>query len=1008
MKKNNPKVPNPKYYFPSDTEEVNMEGPSDTIEPQVTNTNANINNNNKNNMPSKDYSKYNLNNISNANYKFNESENFYGDINTSNKFKDDYIPKKKKSTNEDDELEAMLKQTQIKQKETKLKEKSIVMTSSNFQSSIDKSTHKKNNIDNNMNNIDINNDFSGTIKNDVPKNRYKDMSSSNISNSNSNSNTFNYLNNNNNNKSINNSNVINSNRTINNLNDISSNLDTVNINTKIELENTYRSNATDNIGSVNMSLSSTRYKVPPKRDHLTKEEIDENEKINFNNYADDIVESFFSKNNMDSPNFFFDLASEMQKGQRHINYKLKKMIEEDEINNAKLDKKKQEYIEKLEKIKKDNSSFETKINNLNELYCEKLSYISLISKNLYEYEKFHKNIDFSCKLFEYIDKLNETDNFAQLTLPESLTDTEKIIDEGTEIYLAFKEIYPTCKNTNGYENFVRNFETLENKIKSTIKYSISKYYGENNLEKLRHIFGITEIMRNDLITDLYVSFIVEDVMKLKEQREFMKKVQFKEEGISEDLFTLIFKQADDFHETLLVNSETQFGKEYSKIYILFPESQHKIVCSKMINSIIRYLTEFRTIFISEKDKNEETYVRIVQYIYPKTLNFNTQMRKIVEFTKTDLEGALEQETNIFLRTVEGIYMNKEKNLLDFFITSSYNNLINSIKKMKTDFSEVKKGKLKGDKLNAFILDYLNRLYDTIQSTNFSKLNDKTKKTISRYNILIKSKSEKQDLTETFCKEVFDSIQELLIEYCNMFKLILEESMKRNQNIIDKHFFILSKIDYYKSQFKQIFVSELKDFFKQVNFYDEVEDYIIKCIYQIDIQKDSAFSVLNSFISLEYNKVLNNIRYKDTYKKAKLEIERVNSEEGQKIVDYLRKIFDCVKTNWAYLEKYQNMLHLLFTNTTVEKMKDILRNSKINNEGVKTMKNDFDKIAGTFGEYTESIYFDDVNAMISLVEILLASDQEVNELVPKLEREGKIEIDLIKIVVKKRNTLKKSK
>ena len=186
----------------------------------------------------------------------------------------------------------------------------------------------------------------------------------------------------------------------------------------------------------------------------------------------------------------------------------------------------------------------------------------------------------------------------------------------------------------------------------------------------------------------------------------------------------------------------------------------------------------------------------------------------------------------------------------------------------------------------------------------------------------------------------------------------------------------------------------------MNFYDEVEDYIIKCIYQIDIQKDSAFSVLNSFISLEYNKVLNNIRYKDTYKKAKLEIERVNSEEGQKIVDYLRKIFDCVKTNWAYLEKYQNMLHLLFTNTTVEKMKDILRNSKINNEGVKSMKNDFDKIAGTFGEYTESIYFDDVNAMISLIEILLASDQEINELVPKLERQGKFEINLIKIVVKR--------
>ena len=189
-------------------------------------------------------------------------------------------------------------------------------------------------------------------------------------------------------------------------------------------------------------------------------------------------------------------------------------------------------------------------------------------------------------------------------------------------------------------------------------------------------------MRNDLITNLYVDYIVEDVMKLKEQKESMKKVQFSIDGISEDLFTLIFKQADNFHETILINADAQFGKEYSKIYLLFPESQYKIISSIMINTFIKYLTEFRTIFISERNKNEETFVRIVQYIYPKTVSFNEQFKNIVQFTKTDLEGALEQETNIFLRTVEGIYMNKEKNLLEFFITSSYKNLVNQMKTMK--------------------------------------------------------------------------------------------------------------------------------------------------------------------------------------------------------------------------------------------------------------------------------------------------------------------------------------
>jgi hypothetical protein len=331
-----------------------------------------------------------------------------------------------------------------------------------------------------------------------------------------------------------------------------------------------------------------------------------------------------------------------------------------------------------------------------------------------------------------------------------------------------------------------------------------------------------------------------------------------------------------------------------------------------------------------------------------------------------------------------------------------------MKKIKNEFAEVKKGKIKGEKLTNFVKIYLDKLYDSIQSTNFSKLNEKTKKTITRYNILIKSKSERKDLTETFCKEVFDSIQELLISYCDVFKLILEESMKKNQNVIDKHFQILSKIDYYKSQYKLIFLSELKDFFKQVNFFNEIEDYIIKSIYQIDLEIDSSFSNLNSFLSSEYNKILNSIRYKDTYKRSKTDEELTNTPEGQKIIDYLRQIFNNVKVNWTYLEKYQNMLFLLFTNLTVEKMKDILRNAKLNNEGALLLKSDFNKIAGTFAEYTEDIYYNEIYNLIFLTEIFNASDNDVDEIVRKMEQEGKIEIDLIKIAVKKRNAIKKNK
>ena len=988
----------PKEFFPGDSEDFKIEGPSDTF--SSNNKSNQVNNSISNNK----FSVYNNSVIRSNNNKFNLQDS---EESNNNKFKNDYKPKSKRIDNdEDDELEAMLNQTKMKQKENKLKEKSIIINPSEFQlqnsnnknqNSQNESKNMKDKNEESINNIynNSNNNYSSNINKSNKKKaqRYDDLNS--IGNSYQSSS----INDNVNIKGDNSSNTF--------------------MNSQLKLSSNQKSNLTNNIrnthinninneSSNEISMNAPKYKMPKRNPELTKEEIILNEKINFNNYTDDIIEEFFTKNNFDdSPNFFYDLASEMQNGQRHINHKLKKIIKDDEINNAKLAQKKQEYITKLEKIKKNNSAFEQKVNDLNELYCDKLSYISLISKNLYEYEKFHKNIDFTVKLFDYINMLNKTDNYVELKLPPSLTDSELIIDEGIEIYLAFKEVQQTCKNKPEYENFIKNFGTLEDKVKNTIKSAIAKSYTDNNLQKLRHIFGVTETMKNDLMTNLYVDYIVEDIMRLKEQKEEMKKVQFSVDGISEDLFTLIFKQADNFHETILANADTQFGKEYSKIYIIFPESQYKIVSSIMINTFIKYLTEFRTIFISERDKNEETYVRMVQYIYPKTVSFNEQFKNVVTFTKTDLEGALEQETNIFLRTVEGIYMNKEKTMLEYFITSSYKSMVNQMKKIKAEFSEIKKGKLKGEKLTNFVLDYLNRLYDSIQSTNFSKLNEKTKQTINRYNILIKSKSEKKDLTETFCKEVFDSIQELLISYCDTFKLILEESMKKNQNVIDKHFQILSKIDYFKSQYKLIFLSELKDFFKEVKFYNEIEDYIIKSIYQIDIEIDSSFSNLNSFLSSEYTKILNSIKYKDTYKKSKVDPEKTNTEEGQKIIDYLRQVFNNVKNNWTYLEKYQNMLFLLFTNLTVEKMKDILRNAKFNYEGTTLLKSDFNKIAAIFAEYTEDIYYNEIYNLIFLTEIFNASDNDVDEIVQKMEKEGKVEIDLIKIAVKKRSGIKKS-
>jgi hypothetical protein len=295
MKKNKAQIQNPNYFFPGDSEEMPMPGPCDSVEQE-----QDIKPNN--NIISKDYNKYNKNNISNTKYNFQDSEDDYFGVNNNiNKFKDSYKPKNRETKNEnDDDLEQMLNQTKNKQKENnKLKEKSIIINESQFQKSKD-----------NKDSISIN----------KSNDRYHNVNSNELS---------------------------------------ASNLDTVNINMKSGLSNTQRSNFSNynniDINNESMNLSSTRHKVPKKNNQLNKEEIEQIEQTNFNNFADDIIESFFEKNNSDSPNFYFDLANEMQKGQLKINYKLKKMIEDDEINNNKLNQKKQEYIVKLENIKKKNS-----------------------------------------------------------------------------------------------------------------------------------------------------------------------------------------------------------------------------------------------------------------------------------------------------------------------------------------------------------------------------------------------------------------------------------------------------------------------------------------------------------------------------------------------------------------------------------------------------------------------------------------------------------------------------
>ena len=723
--------------------------------------------------------------------------------------------------------------------------------------------------------------------------------------------------------------------------------------------------------------------------------------LNSLNYSDKLIENFFEKNNFESPNFFNDIAKEIQHGQIELNNELENMIKDDKINTKKLNIKKEEYIKKLDLIKDFHNNFEEKVNNLNELYSDKLSYVSLLSKNLFEFEKVNKNIEFTKKSHEIIKILNETEDL--LKIPEIFRDSEKILTEGVEMYLSFKNLLETMKKKPEYSNFVNNIEKIEDKIKNHAKESIKKYYNEDDYEQLQNMFLVTETIHNEFLIDLYVNFITTDLMKLDESIQSIEKVKFNLESVSEELFTLIFKISDDFHENILNFSSEQFGTEYSKIYLLFPESRQKLVISKLVSKCLEKLNKFRENFIDDNNKNDETFVRIVHFIYPKENKFLEKFKQILIYSKSDLGINLEQETNIFLRTVEAVYMSKEKSLINNFIETTYKNKILKLLEMKEEYLESMK--IKKNKNNNFCMEkLLNDFFNLIQGTNFSALYNKSNVIIGRYNILISRKEEKNDLIETFCREVFDSIENLLSEFCNLEKFIINESLKKDFEINEKYFLLLSKIHYCNSQFKQIFIYDLREFFRNLNFMEIIEDYVENCTNKIELNIDNLFSDLNSFVSINFTKLLKSIKYKENYKIKKNNLIECSSD-FEKIYNFLLKFFTAINNNWQGLEKYKNMIYLLFTNLIVDKMKEILKNCKLNNDGVIVLKNDFQKISNLFAKFTEEYYYTKIYDVVFLTEIFTTRNEDLDEFVKSINKDNKYEPDLIKLVIKKRKGLK---
>jgi hypothetical protein len=598
-----------------------------------------------------------------------------------------------------------------------------------------------------------------------------------------------------------------------------------------------------------------------------------NNNVDFRNFSENLIETYFKNNNIEDPDFLLGLEQNIKSSQTIVSNILDRLLKENEYNNKIANETKEEYFEKLDQITSLFARFELCVDGLNKHYADKLAYISVLSKQLGNYEKFNKNINFANKIFDYVVLLNSSDDI-NLILPEIFKQNDKILSEGVEVFEAFRQIVDVA--ARDFPVFAKNFKVIESKMKSCIQESIKDFYENNQLNQLEKLMKVTEIFHSDFIIEMYISYIIE-TMNLNFIIKSLKNISY--EGMSNEMFNQIFTIIDEFYDNIIRGVIVQYGHEASKIYLIFPDIKQKVVISALVSTICKKIEEFRRILVSEKDKNDETFVKIIEYIYPKSLTFVNTFKDTLNFSKTDLWNNMQQDTNHFLREIEAIYMYKERNLLQTFLAKNYESKIKTANYIKRQY-EVKQSNIE---------QFQNDLFDLIHSTNFSIINKFCIDTILRYKNLIGNKEEQIDLAHTLTINILDCVKLLLETYCVMIKLLYIEREKNNCLLSEPQFYILGKLNFLIDDFQHIFIFDLKDIYGEIKFFDVVEEELKRRINFLKSMADQVYMQLSTYTSGSLNQLMKNIKYKETYNCPGKYIEGMLSPEIEKVVNFLRPI-----------------------------------------------------------------------------------------------------------------------
>lgn len=782
-----------------------------------------------------------------------------------------------------------------------------------------------------------------------------------------------------------------------------------------------------------------------------------NDEKDYNNFTDNIIQNYFDsvKDFELTPEFFSNLEKELKRADDKLNNKITITNELIEFNRKEIKMNKEIYTDKLDQITMLFNNYEYRISSINNHYSQKLGYVNSLSKTLTEYENLNNNIDYADQILMNLNKLNSEVDY----IPTVFKDKELALSRGVELYEAYKSLQDSVKKD--YPVFIKNFKVIETKIQDIINQSIKEFYENNETTKLEKLFSQVEKSSSDFIIETYCNYILMTRRKLGFMIKSMQNLDFvnlDKEGIKKVEENLV-----EFNKEILEECIIQFGKASSKIFLLFPESRYQMVIPIFVNKVFKLIEEMRSLIIEDRspmvkalmlarldnESNEITasnrilsnnnlatisnsyenevvkynkiFLQIILISHTTAINLVDQFKPLFEFLNSTYSpvkielGLLykfEHETNLFTRTIEGIYMTKEKENYETMFHYMTEDKYSAIGKLKMEYNDFMRLadrepiKSLSEKIG-YLQDFQEKVFSLINSTSFSFLSRDSEAILTRISKIISNSEEKTDFAASFVLNLYDSMKNLEEFYCRTLENIIIEVQRLGERLQDMHYFCFSRINYQVNEIKDIFLRHLRGILKTLNFYDEVEESISKKAMKLSKKVDDVFERIEITICGVLNDIMKNISSKNVYNIKKKPTSIEPSKEIIFLIDSIEPLFTDVIFSWP--ENYQNKISTLITKMVYDKFLELLRSGVISEYGAKIMKVDFNKVFMFFDSKFSKDYSNLIFNALTLVDIFLitsdAIDAHIEDLLNEKDSFGKqkFDEDLIKLLVKKRKS-----